>query len=102
MKFPSGLYFKINITLFLALLIAILFFSVILYPFEIQRRGTVLNQVKSKLREITLRHKETLANELLAQHRRAILITLKEMLNSNETIFAAVFHEEGLFVRVDR
>lgn len=76
----KSLRFKINITIFVTCLVVAIIFGAILYPFERQRHDSHVKKIVLLLDTIFTQKYEDIANEIFAGQKRALALTLKEML----------------------
>lgn len=97
------LRFKFNIILVLTLLLISVIYITILYPFEMQRRQTTLEQVYLLLSSVVHQRRDELANELFAQHERSMSKTLERMLEMENIHQISVYLLDGtLFMSVGK
>ncbi|NNL43586.1 MAG: hypothetical protein HKO79_13955, partial [Desulfobacterales bacterium] len=71
MKFHS-IRFKINTAILLTCIVIAIFFSVIFYPLEANRRQSRLERIQLLLSTIFEQRKEELANEIFAEQKEAL------------------------------
>ncbi len=72
----SRLQIKISMAIFITSLITALFFTLIIYPYEIKTRQRRVEEIKTLLRSVYGQKREELANELFAEHKEALADTL--------------------------
>ncbi len=78
MKF-TRLQIKISMAIFVTCLITALFFTMVIYPYEIKRRQTRIEEIKVLLSSVYGQKREELANEVFAGHKEALADTLIQM-----------------------
>ncbi len=89
------LRFQIYSALALTVLLIAVVFSLILYPFENQRRQAVTDKIELFLNTIVEQKEETLANELFLSHRESISILLGKMMTIEDMIGIGIYGKEG-------
>lgn len=94
-KVNSGLRFKINLIILITLGITMIIYGIILYPFELHRRATIVEQIKVNLLNLAHQHNDNIANELFARHEKALQNSFDEMLAQQGIIFAGVYTMDG-------
>ncbi len=97
MVVPSGLKFKINLTILLTLLVTVAIYGVILFPFQMRRQAVVINQIQHNLRSVTQQYNQILANELFAGYLKAIKSTFADILKIEGIVYISTFDEQGRF-----
>jgi len=76
----KSLQLKINIAIFITCLVIAIIFGAILYPFEIRRNYSHVKRIELLLDTIFQSKYEDLANEIFAEQKRALELTLKDIL----------------------
>jgi len=93
---------KINVAILLTFIIIAVIYAAILYPFEKQRRLTIIQQINFSLAAIIEQKKDELADELFGQQKDALKITLDELLKIDGIIFVSAYNPDGsLFLSTD-
>jgi PAS domain S-box-containing protein len=101
MKIRS-LRFKINVAIFITCLVIAIIFGAILYPFEIRRHGSHVKKVELLLDTIFQQKYEDIANEIFAGQKRALALTLKDMLTVEGIAAISIYMPDGkLFLSTD-
>ena len=103
MKMKSRtLRFKINVAIFITCLVIAIIFGAILYPFETKRHASHVKKIELLLETIFQHKKEDIANELFAGQKRALALTLNDILKVEGIAAASVFLPDGkLFLSTD-
>jgi PAS domain S-box-containing protein len=103
MKMKSRtLRFKINVAIFITCLVIAVIFGAILYPFETKRHASHVKKIELLLETIFQHKKEDIANELFAGQKRALALTLNDILKVEGIAAASVFLPDGkLFLSTD-
>ena len=103
MKMKSRtLRFKINVAIFITCLVIAIIFGAILYPFETKRHASHVKKIELLLDTIFQHKKEDIANELFAGQKRALALTLNDILKVEGIAGASVFLPDGrLFLSTD-
>jgi PAS domain S-box-containing protein len=103
MKMKSRtLRFKINVAIFITCLVIAIIFGAILYPFETKRHASHVKKIELLLDTIFQHKKEDIANELFAGQKRALALTLNDILKVEGIAAASVFLPDGkLFLSTD-
>ena len=94
MKFHS-LRFKINSAILLTCIVIAIFFSVIFYPFESNRRQARLERIELLLSTIFEQRKESLANEIFADQKAALAQSLKEIQEVKDIAEVSIYDIDG-------
>jgi two-component system, sensor histidine kinase and response regulator len=76
---PQNLRFRINAAIFVTCGIVAAVFSVILFPFEIQRAESQIEKIELLLTTIYDQRRVELANQIFGRHHRAMAQTLEQM-----------------------
>jgi PAS domain S-box-containing protein len=101
MKIKS-LRFKINVSLFFTCLVVAIIFGTILYPFETRRHNSYLKKIELLLDTIYDQKIEDLANEIFAGQKRALAMTLDDILKTDGIAAVSIYSAEGqLFLSTD-
>ena len=101
MKIRS-LRFKINIAIFITCLVIAIIFGTILYPFEIRRHESHVKKIELLLETIFQQKYEDLANEIFAKQKRALAVTLKDILKVEGIAAISIYLPDGkLFLSSD-
>jgi PAS domain S-box-containing protein len=101
MKIRS-LRFKINVAIFITCLVIAIIFGTILYPFEIRRHDSHVKKIELLLDTIFQQKYEDIANEIFAGQKRALALTLKDMLKVEGIAAISIYTPEGkLFLSTD-
>ena len=95
MKYFQSLRSKVNIAIVITFLIVTLIFSVIVTIFEIQRRITVVEQIKLSLTDLAINKRKEIGDKIFAGHIRAIKSTLSSILKRDEIIAASAYDLKG-------
>ncbi len=99
----KSLRFKINIAIFITCLVIAIIFGAILYPFEIRRHDSHVKKVELLLDTIFQQKYEDLANEIFAEQKRALALTLKEILKVEGIAAVSIYKPDGtLFLSTDK
>ncbi len=94
--------FKINSAIFLTCLITALIFGTILYPFEIRRYNSHVKKIRLLLDTIFQQKYEDLANEIFAGQKRALALTLEDILQVEGIAAVSIHAPDGkLFLSTD-
>jgi PAS domain S-box-containing protein len=103
MKMKSRtLRFKINVAIFITCLVIAIIFGTILYPFETKRHASHVKKIELLLDTIFQHKKEDIANELFAGQKRALALTLNDILKVEGIAAASVFlPDDKLFLSTD-
>jgi two-component system sensor histidine kinase/response regulator len=97
-----SLRFKINIAIFITCLVIAIIFGTILYPFEIRRHDSHVKKVELLLDTIFQQKYEDLANEIFAKQKRALAVTLKDILKVEGIAAINIYTPDGkLFLSTD-
>ena len=97
-----SLRFKINMAIFLTCLVIAIIFGTILYPFETRRHNSHVKKVKLLLDTIFQQKYEDLANEIFAGQKRALALTLEDMLNVEGIAATSIYMPDGkLYLSTD-
>jgi len=97
-----SLGFKINVAIFITCLVIAIIFGAILYPFEIKRHNSHKKKVMLLLDTIFQQKYEDMANEIFAQQKRALNLTLKDILKVEGIVAISIYTPEGtLFLSTD-
>jgi PAS domain S-box-containing protein len=94
MKIKS-LRFKINIALFITCLVVAVIFGAILYPFELRRHDSHVKKIVLLLDTIFTQKYEDIANEIFAGQKRALALTLKDMLKIEGIAAISIYLPNG-------
>lgn len=94
MKFES-LRFKINFAILLTFTIIALFCGAVLYPIEVNRRQSRLENIEILLSAVFQQKKEELANEIFADQKAALLDSLNEIRKVKGIEALNVFNLDG-------
>jgi PAS domain S-box-containing protein len=98
----KSLRFKINLAIFITCLVIAIIFGAILYPFEIRRHDSHKQKVELLLDTIFQQKYEDLANEIFARQRRALALTLRDILKVEGIVAVSIYTPEGnLFLSTD-
>ena len=101
MKIRS-LRFKINVAIFITCLVIAIIFGTILYPFEIRRHDSHVKKIELLLDTIFQQKYEDIANEIFAGQKRALALTLKDMLKVEGIAAISIYTPDGkLFLSTD-
>jgi PAS domain S-box-containing protein len=96
------LRFKINVAIFITCLVIAIIFGAILYPFEIRRHESHVKKIELLLDTIFQHKNEDIANEIFAGQKRALALTLKDILRVEGIAAASVYLPDGtLFLSTD-
>lgn len=96
------LRFKINVAIFITCLVIAIIFGAILYPFETRRHESHVKKIELLLDTIFQHKKEDIANEIFAGQKRALALTLNDILKVEGIATASVFLPDGkLFLSTD-
>ena len=97
-----SLGFKINVAIFITCLVIATIFGAILYPFEISRRDSHKKKVELLLDTIFHQKYEDLANEIFASQKRALKLTLDDILKVEGIVAISIYTPKGdLFLSTD-
>lgn len=91
----KSLRFKINITIFTTCFVVAVIFGAILYPFERQRHESHVEKIVLLLDTIFNQKYEDIANEIFAGQKRALALTLDDMLKVEGIAAVSVFLPDG-------
>ncbi len=98
----KSLGFKINIAIFITCLVIAIIFGAILYPFEIRRHDSHVKKIELLLDTIFQQKYEDLANEIFADQKRALALTLKDILKVEGIAAVIIYRPDGtLFLSTD-
>jgi two-component system sensor histidine kinase/response regulator len=98
-----SLGFKINVAIFITCLVVAIIFGAILYPFEISRRDSHKKKVELLLDTIFHQKYEDLANEIFAGQKRALKLTLDDILKVEGIVAISIYTPKGdLFLSTDQ
>ncbi|UCE52051.1 MAG: response regulator, partial [Desulfobacterales bacterium] len=101
MKIRS-LRFKINIAIFITCLVIAIIFGTILYPFEIRRHDSHVKKIELLMDTIYQQKYEDLANEIFAKQKRALAVTLQDILKVEGIAAISIYLPDGkLFLSSD-
>jgi PAS domain S-box-containing protein len=96
------LRFKINAAIFITCLVIAIIFGAILYPFEIRRHESHVKKIELLLDTIFQHKNEDIANEMFAGQKRALALTLTDILKVEGIAAASVYLPDGkLFLSTD-
>jgi PAS domain S-box-containing protein len=96
------LRFKINVAIFFTCLVIAIIFSAILYPSEIRRHESHVKKIELLLDTIFQHKKDDIANEMFAGQKRALELTLNDLLKIEGIAAASVYLPDGkLFLSTD-
>ncbi|MBW1804263.1 MAG: hypothetical protein JRJ85_26465, partial [Deltaproteobacteria bacterium] len=90
-----SLRFKINMAIFITCLVIAIIFGAILYPFEIRRHDSHVKKIELLLDTIFQQKYEDLANEIFAKQKRALAVTLKDILKVEGIAAISIYKPEG-------
>ena len=90
-----SLRFKINLAIFITCLGIAIIFGAMLYPFEIRRYESHQKKVKLLLDTIFQQKYEELANEVFANQKRALALTLDDILKVEGIVAISIYTPEG-------
>jgi len=97
-----SLRFKINVAIFITCLVIAIIFGAVLYPFEISRHDSHVKKIELLLDTIFRQKYEELANEIFAGQKRALALTLKDMLKVEGIAAISIYKPEGqVFLSTD-
>ena len=97
-----SLRFKINIAIFITCLVIAIIFGTILYPFEIRRHDSHVKKIELLLDTIFQQKYEDLANEIFAKQKRALAVTLQDILKVEGIAAISIYLPDGeLFLSTD-
>jgi PAS domain S-box-containing protein len=97
-----SLRFKINVAIFITCLLIAIIFGAILYPFEISRHDSHVKKIELLLDTIFQQKYEDIANEIFAGQKRALALTLKDMLKVEGIAAISIYMPDGkLFLSTD-
>jgi signal transduction histidine kinase/CheY-like chemotaxis protein len=74
----KSLHLKINVAILVTCAIIAVFFAALFYPYEVKRRQSQLDNIEVLLDAVFLQKKEELANELFAEQKDALSLSLQE------------------------
>ncbi len=94
MKFKS-LRFKINVAILTTCAIIAVFFSAILYPFELKRRQVRLEEVGILLSAVYHQRREEIANQIFAGQKAALADALAQIQNVDGICLLTVYQLDG-------
>ncbi len=98
----KSLRFKINIAIFITCLVIAIIFGAILYPFEIRRHDSHVKKIELLLDTIFQQKYEDFANEIFAEQKRALALTLKDILKVEGIAAVSIYRPDGtLFLSTD-
>jgi PAS domain S-box-containing protein len=98
----KSLRFKINIAIFVTCLVIAIIFGAILYPFEIRRHDSHVKKIELLLDTIFQQKYEDFANEIFADQKRALALTLKDILKVEGIAAVSIYKPDGtLFLSTD-
>ena len=86
---------KINLAILLTFVIIASIYAAVLLPFEKQRQRTVIEQVELNIRTIIAQRQEQLADELFSRRKKAIEITIDELLKLKGMAAIRVYLDDG-------
>ncbi len=89
------LRFQIYAAIALTFCFIAIIFSLILYPFEKQRRETIMRKIELSINAIVEQSEESIANEMFLQHHQAIELLIKKMLETEGIIGIGIYTENG-------
>ncbi len=96
------LRFKINVAICITCLVIAIIFGAILYPFETERHVSHERKIELLLDTIFQHKRDDIANELFAGQKRALALTLNDILNVEDIAAASVYLPDGaLFISTD-
>ena len=95
----TSLRFKINIAILLTWAILVLFFSMLLYPYEKRRSQSRLDDVQALLSAVYEQRKTELANEIFAGQTAALMSSIQEIQKVKDIYQVSVFDLEGRIVK---
>jgi len=97
-----SLRFKINLAIVITCLVIAIIFGTILYPFEIRRIDSHEKKIELLLDTIIKQKYEDLANEIFAKQKRALAVTLKDILQVEGIAAISIYLPDGnLFLSTD-
>jgi hypothetical protein len=89
------------VAIFITCLVIAIIFGAVLYPFEISRHDSHVKKIELLLDTIFRQKYEELANEIFAGQKRALALTLKDMLKV-EGIAAISIYKIRFFPNISR
>jgi methyl-accepting chemotaxis protein len=89
------LYFKVNAASGIISIVIVIVFSLILYPFEIKRYNLNMKNIGLLLDTVFQNKYEDIANELFAGQKRALAVTLGEILKVQGITKVSVYMPDG-------
>ena len=90
-----SLRFKINTAIFITGLVIAIIFGAILYPFEKRRYDSHVKKVELLLDTIYQHKYDNVANEIFAGQKRALRLTLKEMMQVDGILGISIYAANG-------
>jgi len=97
-----SLRFKINMAIFITCLVIAIIFGTILYPFEIRRHDSHVKKIELLLDTIFQQKYEDLANEIFAKQKRALAVTLQDILTVEGIAAISIYLPDGdVFLSTD-
>ena len=96
------LRFRINVAIFINCLVIAIIFGAILYPFETERHASHVKKIELLLDTIFQHKRDDIANELFAGQKRALALTLNDILNVEGIVAASIYLPDGaMFLSTD-
>lgn len=95
MSSKKTLRLKINISILATFLVIAALFSVALAVFETQRRENALRQIELAMNDMLLQRAARLADEIFAEHLRAVKATLHDMLARDGVVAVSAYDFAG-------
>lgn len=93
---------KINLSIFLTFIVISGIFGAMLFPFELQRRARMIEQIELSLRSIVEQTKDDLADEIFGRQKSALKATLNDLMDVKGVIAIHAYNPDGsLFTSTD-
>ena len=97
-----SLRFKINVAIVVTCLVIAVIFGAILYPFETRRYNSHVEKIELLLDTIFQQRYEDFANEIFAGQKRALALTLNDLLEVEGIAAVSIYQPDGtLFLSTD-
>ncbi len=91
----KSIHFKINMAIIITAVVIAVIFGAILYPFEMRRYNAHVQKIHLLLDTVFQQKKEDIANEMFAGKKRALSLTLKEILKVEGISAVSVYLPDG-------
>ncbi len=94
----NSLRLKINAAILTTCAVVILVFGAVIYPYEIQRRNSRFEEIRTLLTAIYQQNREELANEIFSGQMEALRLSLNQILQTEGIVRLTVYDLEGRYL----